>query len=479
MSISQAELKIRQWREDPVLFVRECFGVEPDPWQIDGLKAFAKNQRIALKASKGCGKTSFDAWCAWNFLATRPFPKIAATSISGDNLSDGLWTEMAKWQERNRHTSFPFLAEWFTWTKTKIFCNDHSEQWYMSARTWSRAADKSQQANTLAGLHADYILFIIDESGGIPDAVISAAEAALASGVETKLIQSGNPTHLSGCLYRACTSEKHLWYVIEITSDPDDPNRTTRVSIQWAKEQIEKWGRNNPWVIVNVFGQFPPSSLNSLLGVEEVNASMKRRALETDYNFAQKRLGVDVARFGDDRTVIFPRQGLMAFKPAEMRDARSNDIAARIAQAKAKWGSELELIDGTGGFGSGVVDALIQAGHAPLEVHFSGKAIDNRYANKRAEMWFNMAEWVKRGGCLPNIPELVRELTEPTYTFQNGKFLLEPKDQIKDRVGYSPDLADALALTFALPDMPSSNSIEGMKIERGKLLHDYDPLENM
>lgn len=478
MSQEVAEDNLIRWRQDPVAFVRECFNVEPDPWQVEVLQAFVKHNRIALKASKGVGKTAIDAMCAWNFLGTRPFAKIAATSISGDNLADGLWAEMAKWQERNRHSDFPFLAEGFTWNKTRIFCNDHPENWFMSARSWSKSADSSQQANTLAGLHADYILFIIDESGGIPDAVMSAAEAALASGVETKLLQSGNPTHLSGGLYRACTSERDLWHVTTVTSDPDDPNRSTRVSKEWAIEQINKWGRNNPWVLVNVFGQFPPSSLNSLLGVEEVEAAMKRRADISDYESAQKRLGIDCARFGDDRTVIFPRQGLMGFKPVIMRDARSHDIAARIALAKSKWNSELELVDGTGGFGSGVVDSLIQAGHSPLEIHFSGKAIDNRYLNKRAEMWFNMAEWVKRGGCLPYDAELIKELTAPTYSFQNGKFMIEPKEQIKERLGYSPDIADALALTFALPEMPAANSIQGMKIERGKLLHEYDPLKD-
>ena len=88
------------------------------------------------------------------------------------------------------------------------------------------------------------------------------------------------------------------------------------------------------------------------------------------FDHAQKRLGVDVARFGDDDTVIFPRQGLMAYKPVIMKGARSNEIAARIMEAKRKWNSEVELVDGTGGYGSGVIDALIQGGNAPFEINF-------------------------------------------------------------------------------------------------------------
>jgi hypothetical protein len=469
--VTPAQKKLKEWRENPVRFVRECFDVEPDAWQADVLAAFPKNQRIAMKASKGCGKSTVLAWLAWNFLATRLHPKVAVTSISADNLSDGLWPEMAKWQAKSE-----FLKAAFQWTKTRIFAKDHPEQWWMSARSWSKSSDSSQQANTLAGLHADFLLFILDEVGGIPDAVMAAAEAGLSTGIETKIIMAGNPTHLEGPLYRAATTERHLWHLVEITSDPDNPKRTPRVSAQWAREQIEKYGKDNPWVLVNVYGQFPPNSLNTLLGPDEVTAAMRRHLTQDQYDFSQKRLGIDVARFGDDSTVIFPRQGLAAFKPIEMRNARSNEVAARIAQAKGKWESELEFVDDTGGFGSGVIDSLIQAGHSPIPINFSSKAMDPRYLNKRAEMWFLMAEWVKRGGALPNVPELARELTTPTYTFQNGRFRIEEKDQIKERLGHSCDYADALALTFAIPDMPKTLRIPGTEF-RPSAPKEYDPYQ--
>ena len=149
--------KIRRWREDPVSFVREVFGAEPDPLQAEVLRAFPKNNRICMKASKGPGKTTVLAWCAWNFLVTRPHPKIAATSITADNLADNLWAEMAKWQSRS-----DFLKEQYQWTKTRIFYKAEPENWFMSARTWSKTSDSMQQADTLAGLHADFLLFILD-----------------------------------------------------------------------------------------------------------------------------------------------------------------------------------------------------------------------------------------------------------------------------------------------------------------------------
>ena len=468
---SHARQLLKIWRDNPIKFVKDVFNVEPDEWQCDVLMDFAKYNRIAMKASKGVGKSTILSWCAWNFLVTRPHPKIAATSISFDNLADGLWTEMAKWRGVS-----PLLQYQFEWTKTRIFSKEHPETWYMSARTYPKTGDSNSQANTLAGLHADYLLFILDEVGGIPDGVMAAAEAGLASGVETKIIMAGNPTHLEGPLYRAVTSEKHLWKVTEITSDPDNPKRSPRVSIEWAKEQREKYGADSPWYIVNVLGKFPPSSINSLLGPDEVSEAMKRQLVHGSYEYSQKRLGVDVARFGMDRTVIFPRQGLRAFKPAVMNGADTLQIVSRIMESKSKWGSEADFIDGTGGFGAGVVDLLRQQNVNVFEVHFSGKPNDPRFLNKRAEMWFKMAEWVKKGGSLPNMPELARELTAPQYTFVNGKFQLEPKENIKERLGFSPDLADSLALTFAIPERPSNlyHSLTGQNTNVGKLKTDPD-----
>lgn len=402
-----------------------------------------------MKACKGPGKTTVEAWLAWNFLLTRPHPKIAATSITADNLRDGLWTEMAKWQARS-----PILQHAFDWQKERIVSKEHPETWWMSARTWPRSADQQQQADTLAGLHADYLLFLLDESGGIPDAVMVAAEAGLATGIECHIVQAGNPTHLEGPLHRACTSQRHLWRVIEITADPDAPNRTPRVPVEWARQQIETYGRDNPWVLVNVFGRFPPSSLNSLIGPDEVRDAMNRDPHLVTYEFASRIVGVDVARFGDDASVIQKRQGLNAsFPPLMLRNHDAMAGAGAVARIWNEWSADAVMIDASGGYGAGWCDALRALNYRPREVQFAGEPSDKRYYNKRAQMWFEMCEWVKGGGALPSVPELVGELTQPTYTFKGDRLLLEDKDQIKQRLGRSPDYADALACTFAY-DVP-------------------------
>jgi hypothetical protein len=313
------------------------------------------------------------------------------------------------------------------------------------------------------------------------------AEAALATGKRCLILQGGNPTHTDGPLWMACTQFAHLWSIVEVTGDPDDPDRSPRIPIAWARQQIEMFGRDNPWVLVNVFGMFPPASINAILGPDEVRTAMTTHLRIDQYNWAQKRLGIDVARFGDDRTVIFPRQGLAAFEPVILRGERTTTIAARVMLAKRRWDSEVELIDDTGHWGHGVIDNLLASGHDPIGVQFHGPALDKRYKNRRAEGWLEMAEWIRRGGALPNIPEMIGELTTPTYTFVGGQFMLEDKDQVKERLGRSPDLADALALTFMIPELPESRlarSRAGSVTEQrpgwggASLEHDYDPLEH-
>lgn len=463
--------RLKLWRERPDVFVREVFNATPDPWQDDILKAFPLNQRIAMKASKGPGKSCLEAWLSWNFLVTRPFPKIAATSISGDNLRDGLWTEMAKWRQAS-----PLIKEMFTWQKERIFHKDYPDTWWMAARNWSKSADPSALGNTLAGLHADYIMFVLDESGGMPDAIMASAEAALSSAVEGHIIQAGNPTHLEGPLYRACTSERSMWHVVEITSDPDNPKRSPRVKADWAREQIQKYGRDNPWVLVNVFGEFPPASFNALIGPEEIRESFRRRYRDPEFAAHPRILGIDVARFGDDSSIIFPRQGLQAFNPLQYRNI-DGTVGAELACRKwNEWQADACFIDNTGGFGASWIDNLLRVGKDPIGVHFSQSSTNPQYFNKRTEMAFNLINWIKAGGALPEINELEKALTQTTYTFKGEQLLLEPKEDVKSKLGFSPDHMDALMLTFAHPIDKKPSSLGFIPQNGPNNTFDYNPL---
>lgn len=464
--VTPAQQRIVEWRRDPVKMAVEEFKFIPDRWQEKALRVFPSQEpnemRISLQACAGPGKSAVMALMVWNFLSCygQPgeHPRGAAVSITWDNLQGCLWTEISKWQDRSE-----FFRTQFTTQSRKIFSNDHPNTWYFEARSWPKNASPEEQGKTLSGLHSKFVLAIVDESGAIPPTVLRVAEQMLSNCTWGKIVQAGNPVSLEGMLYHAANLQRHLWYVIKITGDPEDIQRSPRINMEWAKEQIELYGRDNPWVKAYILGQFPDASINTLLTHEQVETAMQRELEPADYEWSQKRMGIDVARFGLDRSVLFPRQGQQAFKPVILRNERTTAIAARAAMGISKWSPESLndahcFVDDTGHWGHGVIDNLITSGYTAFPVIYHGRAVDPRYKNMRAQDWIEMAKWVKAGGCLPHVPELISELTVPTYTFLNGVFVMEDKDQLKDptRLGRSPDLADALSNTFAQPDMPAN-----------------------
>ena len=197
---------------------------------------------------------------------------------------------------------------------------------------------------------------------------------------------------------------------------------------------------------------FAASVDDVLLRLDDVLAAQKRTISEPEYTYAAKVLGVDVARYGGDRSVIFPRQGLVAFNPKVISGFDLMQVSGAVAETIDRWQPDATMID-VGGYGAGVVDRLRQLKYAVIPVDFGGKASNPRYENKRAEMWWDMALWVKGGASLPSLQPLVQDLTALRYTYKNqrGRLQLESKDDLRARGMPSPDVGDALATTFAHP----------------------------
>lgn len=223
---------------------------------------------------------------------------------------------------------------------------------------------------------------------------------------------------------------------------------------------------------------FSASVDNVLLSVNDVEAATKRHFGPAEYQLSAKILGVDVARQGDDRSCVFPRQGLLSEKPYVWRHYDSMQVAAQVAIIDDAYKADAIFVDGSGGYGAGVIDRLRQLGRNVVEVQFGGRADDERFANKRIEMWYRMAEWVKGHGLIPDIQELKQDLCGPTYGHDlRGKMLLESKEAIKKRGLPSPDLGDALALTFAHPVLSRAESARNIG-RQNTTLHQYDPLSS-
>jgi hypothetical protein len=467
----RAELaqRLKVWRDDPCRFVLDVFGALPDRWQEQALQAIAVDQRVAMSACKGPGKSCVLAWTIWWFLATRVDAQIICTSVTGKNLQDGLWKELAVWQSKSG-----LLQDLFEITSERIISREQPKTWWASARSWAQDADATQQANTLAGFHAAHVMIVLDEIGSYPLGVLAAAEGIFANkDVEAKIVGAGNPTRPDGPLYLIAGKNRGVlpearrkgekqkpgkWDVIFITGDPDDPARSPRIDAAWAQQLIDDFGRDHDWVRVNVLGQFPRVGEDKLLGPDDIVTAEARSCLETDFNSEPIIFGLDVARMGQDRSVLYKRQGCVAWRPWVWRKLDSTQLGDAVAQVLRNEKDYDYLVVDLGGPGAGVFDRLKLLGFEEciIPIDFGGSPLDARNADRGTEAWMSLKDWVLQRGCLPSGDgELGAELTTRSYDFKvRGKrtcFVLEPKPSLRARGLPSPDKADALALTFAAP----------------------------
>jgi hypothetical protein len=459
-AIELDEAKVMKlWRARPLIFMRDVLDFEPLEWQAECAELYLQNPRLAMVASKGVGKTGLLASLIWHFFITGMDPKVAVLSITKDHLKSNLWAELSRYRDRSKLLTLSTHGgtERITMKQKEEFC-------FIDARSFPKSADENQQASALAGLHADWVMFAIDEGGMIPDAVFSTADAALSTGDSPKkrarLLVTANAEQPAGIIYKATKGTlTQKWATYRITGDPDDPKRSPLVAKEWAQEQIDLYGRDHPWVQVNVLGQYPTTSSQLLLTEEEIDNAMKKNIEEREVANAQNRLGVDVARGGTDSTVLARRRGLKAYQMELLPSSLTGpDVSGKIQFLALESRLERVFVDDTGGYGSSVVDALGAASMAldTVPIKFNASAQDKlRYFNKRTEMWVRMRDWVRKGGALPNDPHLKSDLMAPKIYILGSVMRLEEKEQIRARLGRSPDRGDALALTFADPETTS------------------------
>lgn len=405
--------------------------------------------------------TSLLAMTCWHFFLCFYRPKIACMSISEAHLKSNLWAELLMWRSKSK-----LLQESANDGLTRISLKGHEGYSFIDARSYPKSADTATMAASLAGLHNDNVAFFIDEGGSIPDAIYNTADAALSGGdgprKRARLVTTGNPEKPEGTIYRAYKEslkeekdrdpEMPEWAVYRVTGDPLDPKRAPRVDIKWAQSQIKLYGRDNPWVKVNVLCEYPDVASDKLLTEEEVDAAMNRTIEQREVVRAQVRLGVDVARGGIDDSAIVRRRGLKVYHiEAQPSSLTGPELSGVIQKIVKEHRVERVFIDNTGGYGGSVIDNLnlgTKFIYVTPVVYNASAQDKERFANRRAEMYVRMRDWIKNGGCLPKDQKLKEELLAPEIWFLGNKFQLEDKAQIKIKIGRSPDRADALAQTF-------------------------------
>lgn len=425
----------------------------------------------ATSSGHGIGKSALTAMLVDFIISTRPFCKGVVTANTSTQLETKTWAEIVKW------TKLCITGHWFHVNTgrgaMRITHKQHPEAWRVDAQTC-----RKENSEAFAGLHAanSTPFYIFDEGSAIEDVIWEVASGGLTDG-EPMWFVFGNPTRNSGRFRECFGRQAHRWKTRQI-----DSREVEGTNKELFKQWSEDYGEDSDFVRVRVKGQFPRASSTQFIPTDLVTEARRRDAVST--RFDPLVMGVDVARFGDDQSVIRIRQGRDARSwPAEkFRNMDTMDLASRVANKVREFAAQgirvaAIFVDG-GGVGGGVVDRLRQLGvDNVFEVNFGGKAADPRYALKGDEMWGEMREWLKHGGAIDDDNELEDQLIAREYGLNaENRIKLEKKDDMKKRGLMSPDDADALALTFAMPVSPAADDDEAWA-EESAAQGDYDPLD--
>ena len=429
---------VRRYRPNAPLFVREVLGVDPDPWQVEFLEAISRGERkISVRSGHGVGKSTVASWAMIWYMLTRGPAKIVVTAPTSSQLYDALFAELKRWVKELPNAWGDRLE-----VKTdRIEMRAAPQESFISART-----SRAEQPEALQGVHSDHVMLVADEASGIPESVFEAAAGSM-SGHNAVTILLGNPTKSSGFFFDTHNRLKDEWWTRRVSCYD-----SKRVSDAYIKDMASRYGEESNAFRVRVLGEFPRTDDDTLIGVELVDSAFHRDVETTD---TQTVWGLDVARFGTDATALAKRRGNAV---TEIRKWRGLDLmqttGAVVAEYEAMKPEDrpVEILVDSIGLGAGVVDRLRELNLPARGINVAeSPAMGTIYVNLRAELWGKMKAWLEKRDCkIPKDESLLAELVSPRYSFNsNGKMKLESKDEMRKRGIGSPDMADALALTFA------------------------------
>jgi hypothetical protein len=434
--------------------------------------------RQAAVSGNGVGKSTLVAWIILWALCTKADTRGVVTANTETQLKTKTWAELGKWFNLFEGKDSLKL------TATALFVrdDDHERTWRIDMVPWSE-----NNAVAFQGLHNEgkRLLMIYDEASAIPDTIWEAGDGCMTDkDTERVWCIFGNPNLPKG-RFRECFPGgrfSNVWHSRTVDS------RTISFT---DKGELNRWvaeyGEDNDFVRVRVRGVFPRAGTMQFIDDDVASTAAFREPGVHLYD--PLILGVDVARFGDDASVIYIRKGRdgRTIAPLQFRGLDTMTLAGKVAEIYAQYNADAIFVDG-GGVGGGVVDRLRQLHIPVMDVQFGGKpdgvgfltGDDGvKYANKRAEIWGSMRSWLRSGGTIPNDQELQSQLTNLQYAFNvRNEIQLERKEDMKKRGLSSPDIADALALTFSQYVSPHANA--GREGPHKSLVQsEYDPFASM
>jgi len=432
---------VNRWYYDAQEFVRDVYSSDIDNfdiWQWEALDAISHKDRVAIRSGHGVGKTAFLSIIIIWFMITRGECKIPCTAPSGHQLEDILWPEVNKWVKKLP----PEFSKLFNLKTKHIEMIENPKLSFAVART-----ARKEKPEALQGFHAEHLLFILDEGSGIEEIIFETAQGALST-PGAKIVITGNPTRTTGYFFDCFHKMKDLWTTFKVGCA-----ESVHATQSYIDEIIQKYGIDSNVYRVRVLGEFPRDDDDSVIRLSTVESAIGRQVENSGGDIIW---GVDVARFGGDKSSLCKRQGntiLQKVKVWQNKDTMQTAGLIKLEYDTVEPGMKPHCINvDVIGLGAGVVDRLLEMGLPVNGINVSeSPSIKEQFQRLRDELWFEGREWFESLAVnIPNDEDLIGELTTPKYrVISTGKRQVESKDDLKKRSVDSPDRADAFLLTLA------------------------------
>ena len=429
------------WATNPAKFVTEAFrgDIKVEEWQAEALQAIVDNDRIAVRSGHGVGKSAWLSWVILWWLLTRYPAKVACTAPTAHQLQDVLWGEISKWYRQLD----PVFQGWLEVKSERVELTGAGAESFAVART-----ARKENPEAFQGFHSDNMLFIVDEASGVDDIIFEVGQGAMSTpGAKTLMV--GNPTRTSGYFYDAFHKLRDRFWTKRVSCDD-----STRVAPGYGEDMAKQYGIDSNSYRVRVLGEFPLDEDDAIIPLHLLEA-----AVERDVHINENLMpvwGLDVARFGSDRSALCKRRGNVVSGPVKWWQGKDTMQTAGLVMDE--WHNTpddekpSEILVDVIGIGSGVVDRLYELGLPVRGINVAEAAsVKDRYMRLRDELWFRVRDWLMARECsMVDDAALISELTSIHYHITSaGKVQAESKDDMKKRGLQSPDLADAFVLTFA------------------------------
>jgi hypothetical protein len=493
--LAALEKAVAKWRYDPNLFFEEILGCTPEPYQRQINQAIADHERVAISACHDVGKSWDLARIVLWFGTCFPYCKVITTAPTYNQVKNILWSEIRSAFAKSKAPlgGRMNLTEWQVTKEGDWFALGFTPRNELTSESGQGTQSSFQ------GFHAPYILIVFDEATGIPFNIWTMAEGIMTS-ANVKFVAIGNPTSRMAEFFKCFSSPE--WHKIKLSCF-DSPNLIANgitdieklraevdivrslndseaqarmrdykvvkpylLSLKWVVSMAmpRKWGIEHPLFISKCLGEFPKDSDGTLMPLGYVEEAMLRTYWPTDSD--RKTMGVDVARFGTDATVMTMLHGKKWTGRRALIKKGTMEVAGEcIALNREQGPFDVIVVDETG-IGGGVVDALNEAKRENPElrnteirgVQFGAACADDenkaKFVNLKARMFRLLSDDLRStdGLTLPGEAEYrdiyLDELPTILYAYDSkGRMLVESKDDYKKRTGRkSPDDADSLAL---------------------------------